>query len=238
MHPPTPQHHPETFPSTFWTVIHKAKQKDPAALNDLVRLYRDPVLHFVRRVHNYSPEDAEDIVQEVFAIITQERFLSRLDECKGRFRSILCAVTNNVIRMRERARKSLKRGGDARHVRISDDEHSRLLEELVASHTPTPDQQFTLQWVQYLIARALDRLARDTGTGALNARCFLMHKLQGKSYGEIARELNLKETDVTNYIHAARRKLRTFIEEMIRAYCSSREEFEAELHELLTLTDR
>ena len=52
------------------------------------------------------------------------------------------------------------------------------------------------------------------------------------SYDSVAKELGLKIWDVTNYLADARRRLRGLIENFVREYCVSEEDFKEEISEL------
>jgi RNA polymerase sigma-70 factor (ECF subfamily) len=226
---------PVFFPETFWTLIQKAKQKDPQAMNEIVRIYRPPIVNFLR-YKGVSEHDADDLAQEVFLAICQDKFLSKLDKCKGKFRSVLCAVTVNILKMRQRDQGRIKRGGGGKKVAIGSDEQDGMIDDVIA-RTPSPEQQFTAEWIQTLVNRAVDKLRNQGGKlGPVYHKVFLMHKMDGASHVEIAKALKMKESDVNNYVHAAKKKLREFIEEEIRTYCSSQEEYELEVGELLALT--
>ncbi len=227
---------PVFFPSTFWTLIQKAKQKDPQALNEIIRIYQAPIVNFIR-FKGASEHDAEDLAQEVFLAVCKDKFLSKLDQCKGKFRSVLCAVTVNILKMNQRDRGRLKRGGGGRKVAIgADDEHDGMIEDVIAK-TPSPERQFTAEWIENLVNRALDKLKTDGGRlGPVYHQVLMMHKMDGAGHAEISKALKLKESDVNNYVHAAKKKLREFIEEEIRGYCSSKEEYELEVRELLSLS--
>jgi predicted transcriptional regulator len=57
-------------------------------------------------------------------------------------------------------------------------------------------------------------------------------QLAGKSYKEIATKLGKSETDVTNYIHRAKLRLKHEIEQLIGEYCTA-EELPGEIGALL-----
>jgi len=48
-----------------YALIEQARQKQPEAFQKLFELYKTPVYNFVARMIG-QPEDAEDVVQEVF----------------------------------------------------------------------------------------------------------------------------------------------------------------------------
>lgn len=227
---------PVFFPETFWTLIQKAKQNDPQALNEIVRIYRPPIVNFIR-YKGYSEHDAEDLSQEVFLAICKDHFLAKLDKCKGKFRSVVCAVTTNILKMRQRDRARLKRGGGAKKVAIGPDEDQDGMIDDVIARMPTPEDRFTAEWIESLVNRALEKLQKEGGRlGPVYHKVFLMHKTEGASHAEIARATRLKESDVNNYVHAAKKKLQEFIEAEIRTYCSSQQEYEAEIRDLLSMT--
>ena len=85
------------FQSTIWTMIRDAKADSPGAFDALVHLYREPVRRYLRS-RNIRRELAEDLVQDVFLRVFQKDLLQKVEESKGKFRSFLLGVTNNIIR--------------------------------------------------------------------------------------------------------------------------------------------
>ncbi len=190
-----------SFPSSIWTTILSLRN-DPKGVKETVVLrYREPVFEYVRR-QGVRHEDAEDLVQEVFVRITRDSFLERVDPSKGKFRTLLLTVTRNVVASFRR--HELAAGRDRRREVALDQVD-------VPSESP-PDAEFDRLWVKNLVTQALDRLPKD--------RPFLALKMQleGKSYQEIAQALGKSETDVTNYIHRAKKLLRQEIEQLIAEY--------------------
>ena len=51
------------FASTIWTQIRMAKEKDPEAVDRLLKQYRAPIFNYLRN-HGFSQEDADDLVQD------------------------------------------------------------------------------------------------------------------------------------------------------------------------------
>ena len=202
------------MPSTMWTTI-LAFHRDPDRVKDfVVRRYRQPVVEFARR-QGLKDEDAEDVAQEVFLRVCHETFLRKADQIRGKFRTVLLAVTKHVIgswRRHEMAGKRDRR----REVSL---EGMTLPDELPA------DPEFDKLWVQNLITQALQRLKQDAGTEALKLQ------LEGLSYTEIAERLGKKTTDVTNFIHRAKERLKKEFERLIAEY-STREDVAEEIAQL------
>ena len=130
-----------SFPTTIWTIIAKAGQDDREALEHFAESYRRPVLSFLRR-KGFKSHDAEDICQDVFVRIVSGRVLSRADSRRGRFRSLLLAVTTHVIQDRLRRKP------------------------VITSDSIEPserDPDFVREWILSLSERALTQL-REMGS--------------------------------------------------------------------------
>jgi RNA polymerase sigma-70 factor (ECF subfamily) len=194
------------FPSSIWTRIIEFK-KDPDQVKDqIVRRYRHPVYEFVRR-QGVSHEDAEDLVQEVFARISRDEFLAKADRRRGKFRSLLLAVTRHVIASFRRYELAAQR----------DRRKEVPIEDLEVPQSVPPDGEFDRLWVRNLVQGAMERLKGDPALSALRLQ------LEGKSYQEIAKALGKRETDVTNHIHRAKQRIKAEVENMIREYCGEAE---------------
>lgn len=175
---------------------------DPERIKDLVvRRYRDPVYQFIlRRVPRH--EDAEDLVQEVFLRICADSFLSKVDPEKGRFRSLLLAVTRRVIASHQRHELADMR----------DRRREVGLDDLELPADKPAEGEFDRLWVGNLMTQAMERMKNEPNLAALQLQ------VQGKSYREIATALGKTESDVTNHIHRAKVRLRHEIESVIREY--------------------
>lgn len=206
------------FPSSIWTTIMQVRT-DPERVKDrVVRRYRTPVYEFIRR-QGVKHEDGEDLTQEVFVRITGENFLQKIDPAKGKFRSLILAVTRHVIASWQRHQLAGPRDR-RKEVAIADDAE-------IPVEAP-PDAEFDQLWVKNLIEQAFERTQADNALAALKLQ------MSGKSYREIAAELSTTETDVTNLIHRAKQRLRKEVETLIREY-SGTEDVEEEIASLLKL---
>src|SRR5262245_3595585 len=202
------------MPSTMWTTILQF-HRDPDRVKDfVVRRYRQPVVEFARR-QGLKDEDAEDVAQEVFLRVCHETFLRKADQIRGKFRTVLLAVTKHVIGSWRRHEMAGKRD---RRREVS-------LEGMTLPDERPADPEFDKLWVQNLMTQALDRLKQDAGTEALKLQ------LEGLSYQEIAERLGRKTTDVTNFIHRAKERLKKEFERLIAEY-STREDVAEEIAQL------
>jgi RNA polymerase sigma-70 factor (ECF subfamily) len=99
------------FQSTLWTVIRGADRGEEASLREFTMKYRGPIVAYIARRGFLN--DAEDLAQEVFLRLLQDRVLSKADPSRGRFRNLLLAVTRHVM-ANFRDRESRRSEGAAR----------------------------------------------------------------------------------------------------------------------------
>ncbi len=131
------------FPTTIWTTIHRAGEQDSSALQRVAERYRQPVLEHIRR-RGFQGNDAEDVCQDVFLRVLQGGVLAKADRNRGRFRSLMLAVTTHVILDRFRKRRDVP------------------VEDIDApQHEETDD--FDRSWALHLTEHAIERL-RDEGS--------------------------------------------------------------------------
>jgi RNA polymerase sigma factor (sigma-70 family) len=190
-----------TFPTSIWTTLRGLRKEPERVKEKVVLRYREPVYEFIRR-QGLLHEDAEDLTQEIFVRICSDGFLARVDPKKGKFRSLLLAVTRNVVASFRR--KELAPMRDRRKT--------VALDECEIPTETEPDAEFDRLWVKHLMTQGMARMRNDAATAALKLQ------LEGRSYQEIAAQLAKTETEVTNYIHRAKKRLRTEIESVIREY--------------------
>ena len=109
--------------------------------------------------------------------------------------------------------------------------------------TPGPETiegYFDREWTRHLIGMTVDALRERCHQSGkqVTYRVFERYVLdegpaERPSYAELAAELNIKVTDVTNYLAFARREFRRLLLERLREITGSEEELEAEARALL-----
>lgn len=135
--------------------------------------------------------EAEDLAQEVFLRLFQ-RVLAEADPAAGRFRSLLCAVSRNVLRAHRTRAQAKKRGGDRAQVPLDE------------QRVPAEDQsRFDREWLLALLEDAIETLAAEHP----DYHQALVRHLAGASHDEIAAELGCSNKDVRNRLHRARKAL-------------------------------
>jgi RNA polymerase sigma-70 factor, ECF subfamily len=198
------------FPTTFWSTLIDRPDR---ARQELFTRYRTPVFNYVVN-QGYGEEDADDLTQEVFLRISREEFLRKADRLKGKFRSLVLAVTRHVI-LKHRARKMRLKAASVEQEHFDDPAFS-------VSGDDGEDEKFNTLWIQNLVGLALERLMRETrGGGPRYYEALVLNQFQGLSYGEVARTLGVQVSDIRNWIHYGKKKLKGYLIDHVRDYSSS-----------------
>ncbi len=223
------------FPTTLWSSILRAQGPDAVVrrqtLEKLFAQYWKPVYCCVRFGWNRPVEDAKDLVQDFFSDLLERDFLQDVDPSKGRFRSFVKAALRNFMMNVKRDEGRLKRGGGARVVALEG------LENIQAA-PGEPDQVFDAEWLRSVLGRAVDELRSDLQKAGKESyyRVFELYDLGGiaePSYGSVARETGLSESDVRNYLHFTRQALRRILIRQISEYAVDEHDVEEELRWIL-----
>lgn len=204
------------FPTTVWSVIRGAGKGRDADTVELVRLYRPAVMRFAR-LRGLDADQAEDLAQEVFLRLFDDALLERADRERGRFRSLLLAVTRHAIGHHHERARALKRGGGVAPV---------PLDGLDAAAPLAEQDEFDREWFACLLTEGLRRL-REKSPNA--HACLKAHLLEELPQREIAARLGGTEGAVSNAIWKGRAALVEILRELARGYASSPVEHEDEL---------
>ena len=177
-------------------VIRKVQRGDVNAFEKLVAAYEKNVYNLALRMTG-SPEDAEDMAQEAFI-----KAYSSLPSFRGdsKFSVWLYRIVSNVCL--DHLRKKSRRGAVSLSVEDDDGEDVQL---------DLPD---TSQSPEELLEKKMTREAVQRGLAALppDARqILLLREIQGLSYEEIGRVLELDPGTVKSRIFRARKRLCTFL---------------------------
>ncbi len=183
------------FPTTRWTrVIRAGDPADPGAitaLEDLCRDYWFPLYAFVRR-QGLSPDEAEDIVQGLFADLIERGDMASVDQSKGRFRSFLRAACEHYLANCRDHDRAAKRGGEVAMVSINRlDAECRYDRE--PAHELTAERLFEREWALTVLRRVLERLEEESaGAGKAGLFAGLRPVLQGEAPGSFYSAIGAK----------------------------------------------
>ena len=223
------------FGTTHWSVVLKAGQGAEEALVKLCTIYWPPLYAYTRQ-RGHPVHEAQDLTQAFFAHLLEHRSLAGVAPSKGRFRSFLLVSLKHFLDNEWHKAHALKRGGQ--HVFISWDElKPGERESLEPSDHLTPDKIFNRRWALRLLERVMTQL-RNECVAARKGELF--EKLQdyltgdktGKSYQELAGELNMSEGAVKVTVHRLRRRFGELVRGQIERTVASPDEIDDEIRQL------
>jgi RNA polymerase sigma-70 factor (ECF subfamily) len=222
----------DRFATTRWSMVVDAAGEGlraRAALEALCETYRPPVLAYVRaRVRR--GEEAEDLVQDFFALLLERRLAARADPTRGRFRSfLLTSLKNFLVNERERA-NAQRRGGGTKLLPAAE-------LELVADDDPGPEAAFDREWARAVLQEGLRRLeheAAQAGRSELFAvlRPFLVEAPDEADYETVGNAQGLRRNTIAVAVHRLRSRLQELVREVLADAASDAPDLETELRHL------
>ena len=233
-----------SFPTTRRSVLERVRSDNPevrrVAFGDLAEGYWRPSYHYLRLHWRLAPEEAEDVVQSFFAAAFEKQYLERYDPAKAKFRTFLRTCVDRFVQNRQKAEQAFKRGGGATHLSLDFPGAEREVSALVATDLTDPDRFFHDEMVRALFARVVDALRRAYVADGkeLTFRIFAAHDLQPAgetSYATVAESCQVTVAQVTNHLHAARRRFREVALDELRGLCGTDAEFRDEARALFGL---
>ena len=170
---------------------------DASAWEEIVRSHNRRVYNICYRFTG-SPDDAEDLAQEVF--IKVYRTLKSYDLGKGAFTTWLTTVTRNLLVDHFRRSKQ-DRMTDSIDSSPQNDDDSPTLGEKLQDQASTPDETLATKEKQQLVQEALTKLSPDL------REAVILRDLQDMDYKEIAVALKVPEGTVKSRINRGRTEL-------------------------------
>ncbi len=226
------------FPVTSWSLIAGMQDSSTGtrrqALESLCSRYWKPVYHYVRRAWSKSPEDAKDLAQAFFLQLVDGDALARYRPERGGFRTYLKVLLRGFAADQHDVMKALKRGGGAKVLAL--DGPDKPLRDLVPDdQAATPEQLFDRSWKKEVLERSIERTRQWFASAGREKQfqAFEAYDLgEGRTYGEVAAQLGMTESDVRNYLFAVRERLRGEIRAELSQTVSAPGELEEEWREL------
>jgi DNA-directed RNA polymerase specialized sigma24 family protein len=239
-------------------VLQRARSADPElrarALETIAAVYWAPLYAHVRLTHRAERADAEDLVQGFFAEALRRDLVARWDAERGRFRTYLRACLDAHVANERKAARRLKRGGAAAPLSLDVAALERRVDAAAGAACDGPagpdvDRVFHDEWVRAVFERALARFRARCSAAGRHAHLALFERYDlaavgdadddggadtaRPSYAQLAAELSITTTQVTNWLAAARRDFRATVLETLRELCAGDDEFREEARALL-----
>jgi RNA polymerase sigma factor (sigma-70 family) len=230
------------LPTTRPSIVAGIRSGDAAvrarSLDAIVRVYWRAVYKHLRTRWRASPEDAKDLTQAFFSVALEKDYLATFDPEKGSFRGFLRVCADRFAANHQRDGRRQKRGGGARDVSLDFDAAEGELARQLPASPDSIDRLFYDEWCRALLAAAIEALRLDleaTGRGDW-FRLFERYELRDAddrvTYADLARELGVPVTTVTNRLAVARRELRRHALEQLAELTASEEELREEARAL------
>lgn len=229
------------FPATQRSVLERVRSEDAAvrrlAFDDLARGYWKPSYHYLRLHWHLSPEAAEDTVQAFFTTAFEKHYLERYEPAKAKFRTFLRVCLDRFVQNLKSAEAAVKRGGGAPVLSLDFPGAEHELDALAAADLSDVDRFFHEESVRFLFGRAVESVRATLAAEGREMvfRVFERHDLApttDTSYARVAEDLSLTVSQVTNHLHAARRRFRECALDHLRAISATDEEFRREARDL------
>ena len=229
------------FLTTRWSLVLRAagevaeQPEAMGALESLCRCYWHPLYFFVRR-QGHPPEAAEDLTQDLFALILSRPVLAGADPEKGRFRTYLLAVLKHVLAQARERESAVKRGGGATLIPLDAlDAEARYRLEPV--DVQSPEVLFDRRWASTVMARATDRLRGEYAAASREERFealkdFLVSGRQDANYADAATALGLTGSALKSAVFKLRQRFSAALRAEIAETVASEAEVEDEIRHL------
>lgn len=206
------------------------------ALARLCRAYWPPLFAYLRR-EGFSPEDAEDLVQDFFERFLARDYLKSVDREKGRFRSFLLKSLRHHMSNALRHQRTQRRGGRQTHIHLDDPVARARCEASLPTHCPA-DTLFDRVWAQTIMDRAARELRRtyvESGREALFTTLsrWLACEPKPGEYGRVSLELALSEGALAAAVFRLRRQFRELVRAEVAHTVQSPVDLEDEMRHLL-----
>jgi len=230
------------FATTHWNVVvaaaSSASSEAQAALEELCRIYWEPIYAYVRR-RGHDVVDAQDLTQGFFAHLLERGFPKGLTPAKGKFRSFLLTALKHFLADEWDRLRAEKRGG-ARAAVSLDAARAEARYCLEPVDRLDAERLYERRWAITLLDRVLDRL-QDEFAQAGKSRVFeqlqpfLLGDKSTLTYAEVAATLAMTETAVKVAVHRLRQRYRELFREEIAHTVEEPGEVEEEMRHFLAV---
>lgn len=173
-----------------------------------------PLRGYVRS-KGFSPRDAEDLIQELFARFPASGAGRAVSAERGRFRAYLLASMNHFLaNQSDRWRAQKRGGGQAAWSLDAAAAEERLRMDLAAD--PTPEQLYERRWAVTLLGKVVERLGAELVAEGKAAtfdalRAFRPDPAEITSYAEASRRFDTAEAAARKTVQRLRARHRALL---------------------------
>jgi DNA-directed RNA polymerase specialized sigma24 family protein len=223
------------FPTTRFSALVGARSTDEAerrrSWHTLVDAYWKPVYKHVRVKWRKSREDAQDLTQGFFARAIEKGFFDGYDADRARFRTFVRVCLDRFVANEEEARRRLKRGAGVEPLSLDFDAAEA---ELGGPTAESAESAFEREWRRCLFGLGVDALRAACDASGKSVRFVVFERYDlcedeaRPSYADLAAELGIPTTTVTNHLSWARGELRRLVLERLAEISGSEREYREE----------
>ena len=233
--------HRRSFSPTRWSLVASAGAEQDAlrrreALQTLCQGYWYPLYAALRQMGCASGE-AEDVLQEFFAMLIERSVIAAADPARGRFRAFLLAALRHFLANQRDKARAQKRGGGMQIISLDiAGAEDRYRQE--PTHDLTAERLFDRRWAVQLLDRALGQLqeqyARDEKSALFEALKPMLTAADepGESYARIAALMGMTPDAVKTAAHRLRRRYRDVLRAAIAETVADDAEIDQEIRYL------
>jgi RNA polymerase sigma factor (sigma-70 family) len=234
----------DRFPATRCSVLRAVTSPDAIvrrqAQETLVSAYWKPVYKYLRMHWQLANEDAKDLTQGFFTLALDKSFFDRFDPAKARFRTFLRVCVDGFVSKEQRAASRMKRGGEAAHESLDFAGADAELQRHIPAPGADPDDLFRQEWLRSLFSFAVEDFRKHCLASAKEKhfQVFQRYDLEAAesgeplTYAQLAEELGLSTTQVTNYLAFSRTHFRKLLLDRLRATTGNDDEYQLEVRNL------
>ena len=216
---------PVTRPSAVAGLLSDDPRRRARSLEVIAEAYWKPVCTYLRTRWGATTEQAEDLAQSFFETALRRDLLATYQPARARFRTFLRAcLDRHAIDMHRRA-VAERRGGGAPTLELA-------AADVAVAAADDPDKVFEAEWLRHLMQVAIARL--DAALAAANkpVHAALFHEFHvgdaAPTYAEAASRHGITTTDVTNWLHVARKEFRKIAIDLLRELTVDDDDFASE----------
>jgi RNA polymerase sigma-70 factor (ECF subfamily) len=187
-------------------LVRRCLAGDAVAWEEIVQRYHRRIYNICYRFAG-SPEDAQDLTQEVF--IKMYRTLNSYDLGRGAFMTWVTTVTRNLLVDHFRKSKQ-NRMTDSLDSVASEHEDAMPLSEQIPDRRAPPDSGVQSRETREAVHRALQKLSPEL------REAVILRDLQDMDYREIAGVLRVPEGTVKSRINRGRAELARLLQRTYR----------------------
>jgi RNA polymerase sigma-70 factor (ECF subfamily) len=227
------------FLTTHWSVVLAAREEEsPQASDALARLcqsYWYPLYAYIRR-QGHPPHDAQDLTQEFFARLLENKILRAVRQERGKFRWFLLSAVKRFLANEWNREHAAKRGGMGCTVSLDEERAEGRYRHEIPDHA-TPDKLFDQSWALALLEQARAQLQSEyaeNNQGELfeGLKIFLSGDRAPLSHAEIGALLGMSEGAVKVAVHRLRVRYRDCLRAKISQTVSTQAQVDEEIQEL------